>query len=219
MSLVPPLDRSQAPKPGSKEENSILEQRLIFQESSVGKPSLTKITDKFRSYLTSKNKKDNDDDKRHYQYNYDDLLREVKLYELEMNKQSQQHESCLNIETKYYNELCNEINDNISSVEKELDELTVTLKNSKLIQKHRMLIEEYITTDIAILPSNNDIARNLHTIHNKMKSNEDSILSIDHKINTRKSQFQLLQQALNALMEPLPSEQQEQQQDEDNIID
>ena len=147
------IDRSLAPKPGSKEENQILERRLTLQESSVGKPSLTKITDKFKYYLNNCNSNETDDDKKKREYAFQDVMREVALYDLEMQKQEAQYEACKNYEIHHYKKIADEIQATITYIiETEQIELEETLSNSIKIRKHRELIEEY-ASEIQLLPN------------------------------------------------------------------
>jgi len=117
MSKLLPINRSLAPAPGSREESTILECRLRLQESVVGGPSLKRVTDKLREYSRPESNKQTK--KTHFV----DLLREVELYELEIDKATRSMRM-YQAEEKAYSELADGTQARVEATEKEVQQLS-----------------------------------------------------------------------------------------------
>ena len=184
----------------------MLERRLAMQESTVGKPSLTKITDRFRDYLAlakganGASKADSPKNKLLLQ----DVFREVEQYELECSKMYRQHAAATE-EAAHYKALGDGFEEQIGDMEKELRDLAKQLEENKALRRHRKLIDEY-AAEVRLLPSRGALSAKNSEVQGALQNVVRSIADMESKINTRKQQFKQLQEAVQALMQPLASE-------------
>ena len=163
------IDRSHAPAPGSRLENEVLERRLAQQDSTVGKPSLTRVTDRFKEYLalastassssdggksgsgTSNSSVDDKEKRSKLLLLHQEVTRETELYELECSKMQRQHAASLQ-ETAHYKSLGDGFEAQIAATERDLGDLARQLEENKVVRRHRKLIDEY-AAEVRLLPS------------------------------------------------------------------
>ena len=122
------------------------------------------------------------------------LIRDILTYKLDMAKLKHIYTSC-DEEIAAYQELFNDIENQIIGSQNEIKQLDDELNQQQQIRKHREECE-LLAIQINALPNLNKLEGSIKVINRNLIEVKDAILAIDGKIDQRSKQYDILMQAI-----------------------
>jgi chromosome segregation ATPase len=122
------------------------------------------------------------------------LIRDILTYKLDMAKLKHIYTSC-DEEIAAYQELFNDIENQIIGSQNEIKQLDDELNQQQQIRKHREECE-LLAIQINALPNLNKLEGSIKVINGNLIEVKDAILAIDGKIDQRSKQYDILMQAI-----------------------
>lgn len=172
-------------------DNKILELRLVTKDTAIGQASsLARCAAKlnsFKSFGTSETAKSS----------VAAFLREIFVYRLDLNKSCRLLRSSAD-QLAEYDRLEGVVQEKIDGTRKEIHQLLIELKQEQEIRKHRIQIET-VAAEVNQHSSLSSLKRKIGEITDSMATTQESILSIENDILTRKSQLDQLEHILTLL--------------------
>ena len=195
-------------------EAKVLEQKLLLREVTAGGTkttgTVTKIANKLFKYLNSLNETTSQNDTNETNLSssnvegvddYETLIKEIKLYQYEMNKVNY----LFDISTKEiasYNDLKDSINGKVLLAKSEIANLEKELDEEQLIREHRLQCEG-LASKFNNLPATALLHTTIVDMENTLLGDKDSVLAIEQGIQQRANQFDQLMDSFNSLISKL----------------
>lgn len=204
-------------------DNTILKQRLLLRESAVNYMTVSKIATRIQCLLDDNLIKSSsstlldtttiieNDSNNEIPGVSDKLTRDILTYKLDMAKIKHIYSSC-DEEIIAYQELYNDIDNQIITTQNEIKELELELNQQVLIRKHREECET-LAIQINTLPNIKKLDNAIQDLAINLSEVREAIVTIDGKIDQRLRQYDILSHAITDMQSKLLVE------DEDIPID
>mmetsp|Transcript_8779 Transcript_8779/g.14600 ORF Transcript_8779/g.14600 Transcript_8779/m.14600 type:complete len:258 (+) Transcript_8779:98-871(+) len=164
-----------------------LEQRLLYRDSTVSLPSLTKVANKLQCFG-----KNLDDSKV-----LESFLRELLLYKLEIDKTERVFES-LDRQSDEYDALEASIKEKIAWTNNDILRLEEELSQQKVVREHRVECEGIAAT-VNKHPSRSTLKRKIDSVTANLETTETSIDQVHLETTQKYELFKKLLAAIEAL--------------------
>ncbi|CAO2832845.1 unnamed protein product [Amaranthus hypochondriacus] len=188
---------------GPHEDDAIIKHRLLTRTTTTrGEPPLKKLQKKFTAFVAEVEKSGD---------NYNDcerlaktFLQELTTFEIPLLKSKAVVDANLR-EKDHYNELKDEINNQILQVQAEIEDLKKELEASKIERKHKEECET-IRKLIANQPPRSETEKAIAELEKEIAELEAEDMASSRLLDLRKKQFALLLHVVDELQITLESE-------------
>ena len=171
----------------------LLETRLLLRESAIGFVSVSRCALKLKNLISSNDSA-----------NLDAYLRDILLYDLEINKISQNLQVCEE-EIIEYNEIEKNLEETINETQKSINNYEMQLKQENIVRKHRELCE-LLASDVNTLTTRSQLTKEINNFNDNLITIKDSLQLIDTQILVRNNQYNNLIVAITLLQTELYDE-------------
>ncbi|KAJ1392976.1 hypothetical protein B484DRAFT_340619 [Ochromonadaceae sp. CCMP2298] len=186
-----------------------LELRLIYKDSTISLPSVTKCAMKLQSF--GKNLQD--------EKVFEAFIREALLYKLELEKADKTFQS-FDRQSEEYDTLEAKIGEKISLAKGEIMRLKEDLQQQKAIREHRVECESRASV-VNKLPSRSNLKRKMASVQDQLEQSRCSIEAEEEIIKIRHAQLEIVRSAIADMQrskedeEKVPAEEEENAEEEE----
>jgi chromosome segregation ATPase len=194
-------------------DTKTLEQRLLYKDSTISLPSVTKCAIKLQSF--GKNLQD--------EKTLEAFIREVLLYKLEVEKAGKTFQS-LDRQSEEYDVLEAQIGEKISQAKGEILRLEGDLKQQKAIREHRVECES-LAAVVNKHPSRSTLKRKMSSVVEHLEQTRSNIEAAEADIELKHAQLLVVVKAIAELQrskedeETVPEEEENEEEEIDETRD
>lgn len=167
----------------------ILENRLLLRESTVGSISVSKCANRLQALKSSSSESK--------QLIREAFIRDIMLYSVEMNRIARILTVC-DEEMDEYRLIEHELTSKIVETEESIVSLETSLKQERVLRKHKQLIES-LSIQVNEHEPRSFISKEIQASDEGLRGVEDSLDLAEQQILTRKSQLQDLLRCIDIL--------------------